>query len=194
MVYMRGLTRVLRTPDGRPSTFPSVARAELSRRPRCSQHHRETDSGVSWQESFPRSRRVKRFNFDLVYSHSNIASDSDDRMMKERCLLLASALKTPVTIAASQQRVREVADGTSPHCYDTLKLTFRGAIDAIKQGHISEGSDAGVPSDAEFRKTRVRKGCGNVSIQDMGGGNVCPNCGRGRSYVQKKMMFHQPNE
>ena len=72
--------------------------------------------------------------------------------MKERCLLLASTLKTPVTIAAFQQRVREVADGTSPHCYDTLKLTFGGAIDAIKQRYVSEGSDAEVPGAQGLRE------------------------------------------
>ena len=55
-------------------------------------------------------------------------------MVEKQSSLLTSTLKTPETTAAFQQYVLEVvASGTSPHCYNALKLTFGNTIDAIKR-------------------------------------------------------------
>ena len=119
-------------------------------------------------------------------THRNLARNSNDRLIEKQCLLLTSTLKSPETTAAFQQHVQEVASGTSPHCYDVLKLTFGNTIDAIKRERQKIADERKGREDAEEEAARREElmsrpmlkctrglSCGMVSIQDPGHGIRC---------------------
>jgi hypothetical protein len=106
-------------------------------------------------------------------------------------------LKTPETTAAFQQHVQEVASGTSPHCYEVLKLTFGNTIDEINRERQKIADERKARENAEkeaakefmsrpmLKCTRVSS-CGMISIQDAIHKNrcsckkklVCSTCGQ----------------
>jgi hypothetical protein len=59
--------------------------------------------------------------------------NSNGKLMEKQSTLLTSTLKTPMTTIAVQQCIQEMAGGTTPHCYDALRLAFGKTVNAIKQ-------------------------------------------------------------
>jgi hypothetical protein len=62
--------------------------------------------------------------------------NSNGKLMEKQSTLLTSTLKTPMTTTAVQQRIQEMASGTTPHYYDALRLAFGKTVNAIKQKMI----------------------------------------------------------
>jgi len=106
----------------------------------------------------------------------------NDRLLEKQCLLLTSTLKTPVTTAAVQQHVQEMASGPSPHCYDALRLAFGYTVDAIKQERQKITDERNEFASRPRLKCRNRPSdrCNKeISIDDQRGGSTgryCGNC------------------
>lgn len=96
--------------------------------------------------------------------------------MKKQCLLLTSDLRTPITTVVVQQCIKEMAGGTSPHCYDALGLTFANAVNAVKNERQKIADEWKVGELRPKHKEKGRSKRTEVSVVDANAGETCNRC------------------
>lgn len=78
------------------------------------------------------------------------------KLLERQSSILTSTLRAPKTTQMVQQRVRDAADGNSPHCYHALKLAFGKTVDAISQKIADDERKA--REEAELRaRTKLKR-------------------------------------